>query len=217
MRSVRAFGYDGKMAPKTDTARSQPSGGGSIRPAANGDGAGGAAFEEAILTHLDAAYTLARYLTRRPDVAEDLVQDALLRAFRSFSDFRGANSRAWLLAIVRNCFLTWKAGRGEHLEQSSGEAEDGSRSAFEDGAEHATPETIFLRQEQDSAIRAAIERLPQVFREVLVLKDIEDMSYREIADVIAVPIGTVMSRLSRARSLFAEEWKKTGTSREAKP
>jgi RNA polymerase sigma factor (sigma-70 family) len=200
------------MAPKSDTAHGEPSRGGSVHPAANG-----AAFEEAILIHLDAAYTLARYLTRRSDVAEDIVQDALLRAFRSFSDFRGGNPRAWLLAIVRNCFLTWKAGRGEHLERSSEQAEDGAHPASDDAADQPTPETIFLRQEQNFAIRAAIERLPQVFREVLVLKDIEGMSYREIADVVGVPIGTVMSRLSRARSLFAEEWKKTGTSREAKP
>jgi|SRR5271165_6158229 len=161
-------------------------------------------FEASVLAHLDAAYTLARYLSRRDDAADDIVQDALLRAYRSFGSQRGENTRAWLLAIVRNCFLTWRAKtiafpKGGEPDES-GEPWNGS------GTEQETPETILMQHQENSAIRAAIEAIPHPFREVLVLKDIEDLSYREVAEIIAAPIGTVMSRLSRARTLFAEAW-----------
>ncbi|MFY9875430.1 MAG: sigma-70 family RNA polymerase sigma factor [Rhodomicrobium sp.] len=158
--------------------------------------------------HLNSAFTLARYLTRRGDVAEDLVQEALLRAYRSFDETRSSNVRAWLLTIVRNCFLTWKVrsrdesaprdfgGTGASLEQDGGEAQ-----------EDETPESILIRHEDDCTMRFLIEGLPNPFREVLVLRDIEDMSYREIADITGVPMGTVMSRLARARKMFAEAWK----------
>jgi RNA polymerase sigma factor (sigma-70 family) len=167
-----------------------------------------AIFESEVLMHLNSAFTLARYLTRRGDVAEDLVQEALLRAYRSFDETRSSNVRAWLLTIVRNCFLTWKVrsrdesaprdfgGTGASLEQDGGEAQ-----------EDETPESILIRHEDDCTMRFLIEGLPNPFREVLVLRDIEDMSYREIAEITGVPIGTVMSRLARARKMFAEAWK----------
>ena len=167
-----------------------------------------AIFESEVLMHLNSAFTLARYLTRRGDVAEDLVQEALLRAYRSFDETRSSNVRAWLLTIVRNCFLTWKVrsrdesaprdfgGTGASLEQDGGEAQ-----------EDETPESILIRHEDDCTMRFLIEGLPNPFREVLVLRDIEDMSYREIADITGVPMGTVMSRLERARKMFAEAWK----------
>ncbi len=167
-----------------------------------------AIFESEVLMHLNSAFTLARYLTRRGDVAEDLVQEALLRAYRSFDETRSSNVRAWLLTIVRNCFLTWKVrsrdesaprdfgGTGASLEQDGGEAQ-----------EDETPESILIRHEDDCTMRFLIEGLPNPFREVLVLRDIEDMSYREIADITGVPMGTVMSRLARARKMFAEAWK----------
>ena len=167
-----------------------------------------AVFESEVLMHLNSAFTLARYLTRRGDVAEDLVQEALLRAYRSFDETRSSNVRAWLLTIVRNCFLTWKVrsrdesaprdfgGTGASLEQDGGEAQ-----------EDETPESILIRHEDDCTMRFLIEGLPNPFREVLVLRDIEDMSYREIADITGVPMGTVMSRLARARKMFAEAWK----------
>ena len=166
-----------------------------------------AIFESEVLMHLNSAFTLARYLTRRGDVAEDLVQEALLRAYRSFDETRSSNVRAWLLTIVRNCFLTWKVrsrdesaprdfgGTGASLEQDGGEAQ-----------EDETPESILIRHEDDCTMRFLIEGLPNPFREVLVLRDIEDMSYREIADITGVPMGTVMSRLARARKMFAEAW-----------
>ena len=167
-----------------------------------------AIFESEVLMHLNSAFTLARYLTRRGDVAEDLVQEALLRAYRSFDETRSSNVRAWLLTIVRNCFLTWRVrnrdesaprdfgGPGVSLEQDGGEAQ-----------EDETPESILIRHEDDCTMRFLIEGLPNPFREVLVLRDIEDMSYREIADITGVPMGTVMSRLARARKMFAEAWK----------
>ena len=167
-----------------------------------------AVFEAEVLMHLNSAFTLARYLTRRGDIAEDLVQEALLRAYRSFDEARSSNVRAWLLTIVRNCFLTWKVrnsdesalrdfgGTGASLEQDVGEVQ-----------EDETPESILIRHEEDCTMRSLIEGLPHPFREVLVLRDIEDMSYREIADITGVPMGTVMSRLARARKMFAEVWK----------
>ncbi|MGO9986985.1 MAG: sigma-70 family RNA polymerase sigma factor [Rhodomicrobium sp.] len=166
------------------------------------------AFESAVLVHLDAAYTLARYLTRRGDAAEDIVQEALLRAYRGFGSYRGGNVRAWLLAIVRNCFLTWNARSRNDLADRPFDGERGASGELDElGKEHGTPESILIQHEENSAIRAAVEQLPHLFREVLVLRDIEDMPYREIAEVTGVPIGTVMSRLARARKMFAAAWK----------
>lgn len=171
-----------------------------------GGAAGG--FEASVLCHLDAAYTLAIYLTRRPDVAEDLVQDALLRAYRSFHTCHSGNTRAWLLAIVRNCFFTWAARRRDNLESDHAGDTDGASDAASDVfQEQYTPEASLLKKEQDQAVTATVESLPELFREVLVLKDIQDLSYREIAEIVGAPVGTVMSRLSRARSLFATAWK----------
>jgi len=167
-----------------------------------------AVFETAVLTHLNSAYSLARYLTRRSDVAEDLVQEALLRAYRSFDESRGSNVRAWLLTIVRNCFLTWKVrDRGESAQRDFGETGTTFEQDGGEAREDETPESILIRREEDCTMRSLIEGLPHPFREVLVLRDIEDMSYREIADITGVPMGTVMSRLARARRMFAADWK----------
>ena len=167
-----------------------------------------AVFEAAVLLHLNAAYTLARYLTRRGDTAEDIVQEALLRAYRSFESQRGDNVRAWLLAIVRNCFLTWNAGDRHSSGDYNFEAEREKVGSVEEGSkERETPESILIQEEETNAVRSLIEQLPHPFREVIVLREIEDMSYREIADITGVPIGTVMSRLARARKMFAAAWK----------
>ena len=165
-----------------------------------------AVFEAAVLVHLNSAYTLARYLSRRTDIAEDLVQDALLRAYRSFDESRCSNVRAWLLTIVRNCFLTWKARDREDVSEVDLEAKRWSFGGGSDGHEPETPESILIRHEEDCTMRSLIEALPHPFREVLVLRDIEDMSYREIAEVTGAPVGTVMSRLARARKMFAAAW-----------
>src|SRR5271157_308021 len=137
-----------------------------------------AVFETAVLIHLNSAYTLARYLTRRGDVAEDLVQEALLRAYRSFDESRSSNIRAWLLAIVRNCFLTWKVrDRSESTQRDFGETGMSFEQDGGEAREDETPESILIRREEDCTMRSLIEELPHPFREVLVLRDIEDMSY----------------------------------------
>jgi len=181
-----------------------PDNGSGVKPPAERQ----AAFEAEVLLHLDAAYTLARYLTRRAGAAEDIAQEALMRAYRSFGSRRVDNVRAWLLAIVRNCFLTWNERECGAAEERHLEGEHEYSGALDEvGHEPETPESILLQREETSAVRAAIEGLPHPFREVLVLRDIEDMSYREIAEVTGVPIGTVMSRLARARKMFADAWK----------
>jgi RNA polymerase sigma-70 factor (ECF subfamily) len=158
-----------------------------------------------VLAHLDAAYSLARYLTRRSDAAEDIVQDALLRAYKSFDNYRGGNARVWLLTIVRNSFLTWNERHGQNAAGKS--LEDEWRLSQDRCEDCETPESILIQHETSNTIRALIEGIPQPFREILILRDMEDMSYREIAEITGVPIGTVMSRLSRARKLFADAWR----------
>lgn len=170
-----------------------------------------ARFRANMLPHLDAAYSLARYLARDADAAQDIVQDAYLRAYRAFGDFRGGSARAWLLAIVRNCHLTWRDHRRRERQRlapdvvaadESGEAGD----ALDLLADGETPETILLRRSQADRVRGILGLLPEPLREVLVLRELEELSYREIAEVAGVPVGTVMSRLSRARRHFADLW-----------
>jgi RNA polymerase sigma-70 factor (ECF subfamily) len=163
-----------------------------------------AEFEGAILPHLDAAFSLARFLLRNDQDAEDAVQDASLRAFRFFDSFRGQNSRAWFLRIVRNTAFT-------ALKRARGHEED---VLFDE--ELHTPENADagvasrLDQVHDrETVRAAIEQLAPEFREVITLRELEECSYKEIAEIAAVPIGTVMSRLARARAQLAEILSKT--------
>jgi RNA polymerase sigma-70 factor (ECF subfamily) len=151
-------------------------------------------FEQTVLPHLDAAYNLARWLTRDDHDAEDLVQVAYLRALKFFGGFHGANSRAWLLTIVRNACYTWherKQARGH--ETAFDEEIHGIGS-------HATgPDEHVLREEDQQAVRGAVDELPVELREVVVLRELEGLSYKEIAAVAGIPMGTVMSRLARAR------------------
>jgi RNA polymerase sigma factor (sigma-70 family) len=150
-------------------------------------------FRETMLPHMDAAYNFARYLARDPYAAEDIVQDAFLRAFRLFGSWRGEGAKAWLLAIVRNAFLDWvKANRRE--------------TACEDPdlqIDPETPESLLLQARDVVMMRAVVERLPEPFRETLVLRELEELSYKEISLITAVPIGTVMSRLARARQMLS--------------
>ncbi|MEO8156863.1 MAG: sigma-70 family RNA polymerase sigma factor [Betaproteobacteria bacterium] len=158
-------------------------------------------FARIALPHLDAAYSLARWLTRDEHLAEDVVQEAYLRAFRFFGNFRGEDAKAWLLAIVRNTFYTLhKQNQVQRLhEPFDDELHD---APVEAGAEGDDPQTLLARFTDAQAIRTAMEALPDEYREVLVLREIEDMSYKEIAAVAKLPIGTVMSRLARARKLL---------------
>jgi RNA polymerase sigma factor (sigma-70 family) len=193
--------------PQTPPGWTIYSGPKSEAPAAPAGGRAGN-FETAVLVHLDAAYRLARYLTRSGDAADDIVQEAMLRAYRSFDSQSGDNVRAWVLAIVRNCFLTSKARESQTGGDANAEwASIGT--SEEEGKEEVTPEAILIQHEAENAMRSLIEGLPHPFREVLVLRDIEDMSYREIAEITGVPIGTVMSRLARARKMFGAAWKGT--------
>ena len=160
-------------------------------------------FREQILPHLDGAYNLARYLTRDPVLSEDVVQEAVLRAFRAFEQFRGASPRAWLFAIVRNCCRTSLASGNGSAGLVVHEGACDNRDELPDPA--PDPEEALQRKSEAERVRAAIGDIPEPFREAVVLRDLEELSYAEIAQVTGVPIGTVMSRLSRGRSLLANE------------
>ena len=151
-------------------------------------------FERKVLLHLDAAYNLARFLMRNEQDAEDVVQEASLRAFRFFENLRGENSRAWFLQIVRNAsFTALKKRRPEEMNITFDEELHGApASPIESGA------VLDLAQDRQT-VRAAIEQLPPEFREMIALRELEGLSYKEMADVAGVPIGTVMSRLARGR------------------
>jgi RNA polymerase sigma-70 factor, ECF subfamily len=153
--------------------------------------------------HLDAAYNLARWLTRNPHDADDVVQEAYLRAFRFFDGFRGGDGRAWLLTIVRNTCYTWmkENRRGEtQLEYDEADGSLQGEEAAELPLHNADPQSLLLRAADGERIEAALKRLPIEFREILVLRELEEMSYKDIAVIADLPIGTVMSRLSRART-----------------
>jgi RNA polymerase sigma factor (sigma-70 family) len=151
-------------------------------------------FEQAVLPHLDSAYNLARWLMRNDHDAEDLVQEACLRALKSFEGFRGGDLRAWLLAIVRNSCYTW-------LEQNRRQE---FTTVFDEeihtAEEHShSPEALLLESADARRVRDALDDLPPEFREAIVLRELEGMSYKEIAGLCGIPVGTVMSRLARAR------------------
>jgi RNA polymerase sigma factor (sigma-70 family) len=189
----------------------------------------GQRFEELFLPYLDAAYSLARFLARDPVAADDIVQESFLRAFRSFGNYRGGDAKSWLLTIVRNCSFDWSkssrraAGVTTDADNSSSAAARAARSCgtgdtmagslgrwipnpdelgdcSQDG-----PETAVLRQSEIEEVRAMIRRLPEPFRETLVLRELEELSYKQIAEVMSVPVGTVMSRLARARQMLGAE------------
>src|SRR5437762_3103447 len=156
-------------------------------------------FEAAMLPHLDAAHNLARWLLRNEEDACDVVQEAYLRAFKSFSGFHGSNGRAWLLTIVRNTSYTLlKKNRGADLTTTFDEEIHAS------GDESLSPATILEHSEDTELIRQAMDELPVEFREILTLRHQEDLSYKEIADIGQIPPGTVMSRLARARGKLKE-------------
>ena len=156
-------------------------------------------FEELVLPHLDAAYNLARWLTRNTHDADDVVQEAYLRAFRFFGGFHGGDARTWLLKIVRNTCYTWL-----HKNRVQQTAAPFDEQVHTDIAESRNPETLLLRKAAGQSLNRALEELPTAFREVLVLLEVEGLSYKEIAEVLAIPIGTVMSRLARARHRLRE-------------
>ena len=161
-------------------------------------------FESLALPHLDAAYNLARWLVRNDDDASDIVQDAFVRAMRSFDGFRGDQARPWILAIVRNTAYSWLGkNRDPHQVPYEPDLHDEA-----DGRETPSPEQELSRLQDRRAINDALARLPIEMRETVVLRELQDLSYREIASIQAVPVGTVMSRLSRGRQLLGRYLKR---------
>jgi RNA polymerase sigma-70 factor (ECF subfamily) len=156
-------------------------------------------FEETVLPHLDAAYNLARWLTRNDRDAEDVVQESLLRALRHFRTFKGGDARPWLLAIVRNTCYTWLKHNRFPAEETIGD--DYNHPHAEDAED---PEKLLLRETDRQLLRSALQQLPKDFLEVIVLREFEELSYKQIAEVIQIPSGTVMSRLARARKRLAQ-------------
>jgi RNA polymerase sigma-70 factor, ECF subfamily len=151
-------------------------------------------FEEIALPHLGAAYNLARWLVHNEHDAEDIVQEAYLRAFKFFSGYYGGDSRTWLLTIVRNTCYTWlQQNRSLRLADPIEDKLD------ELGMDFSDPETLLMQNVDSEIVRQALQELPVEFREVVVLREMEDLSYKEIANVVDIPIGTVMSRLKRGR------------------
>ncbi|WFP77905.1 sigma-70 family RNA polymerase sigma factor [Mesorhizobium sp. WSM4906] len=159
-----------------------------------------ARFAEVVLPHLSDALSLARWLTGNAADAEDVVQEACLKAHAGIAGFAGGNPRAWLLAIVRNASYTWMARNRPRAVVAVGDLADLDDVSPPDSSDG--PEAALIAKANSAAIEAAIARLPDAFRETLVLRDINGLSYREIATMLGVPQGTVMSRLARARSLL---------------
>jgi RNA polymerase sigma-70 factor (ECF subfamily) len=166
-------------------------------------------FELLALPQLDAAYNLARWLAGNPTDAEDVVQEAYLRAYRYFDAFQGGNFRVWLLTIVRNAFMTWvkenRSGRMVFVPDTPLAATADTEETVW-GNRTRDPEALLMDSIDSQTLNLLMEKLPSEYREVLLLREVEDLAYKEIADVTGVPMGTVMSRLSRARLALRKLW-----------
>ena len=177
-------------------------------------------FQRDVVSQLDAAYSFARFLSRDADAAQDIVQEAFLRAYRSFDGYQGGDPRAWIFAIIRNCYHDWLLARRRkaRLEIDASAASDGAGQTLEDVASgEDDPETALLRRSDAGRVRAVLTSLPRQLREILVLREIEGLSYRQIAEIAALPIGTVMSRLARARTQFQSAWRREAGLQEPTP
>jgi RNA polymerase sigma-70 factor (ECF subfamily) len=163
-------------------------------------------FREAALPHLDDVFTLARYLMRNSADADDAVQECYLRALRHFDNYRGPAMKPWLLAILRNVCNAEFARRSKRQTAEYDEAEPAAEQLPIWQEQHASPESVLLREHDGATIRQLVSELPHQFREVIVLREVNELSYQEIAQVAGVPVGTVMSRLARARSMLRSTW-----------
>jgi RNA polymerase sigma factor (sigma-70 family) len=164
-------------------------------------------FEKIFTSHLNAAYDFARWLARDERNAEDVVQEACLRAFKSLDSFHGDNGRAWLLAIVRNTYYTWFKKNQAQAQSVPFDEETLAEASYElaDLESRGEPvDQVLHRRDAQRLVNAALERLPEEFREVIVLRELEELSYKEIAAIARIPLGTVMSRLARARKLLLQ-------------
>jgi RNA polymerase sigma factor (sigma-70 family) len=168
-------------------------------------------FQRDIVPQLDAAYNFARFLSRDADAAQDIVQEAFLRAYRGFDGYQGGDARAWIFAIVRNCYHNWLLDRRRKavLEVDLHGKDDEHENPIDNVAsDEDSPETTLLRRAESGAVRLVLNRLPRPLREILVLRELEGLSYRQIAEIAGLPIGTVMSRLARARTRFESAWRR---------
>jgi len=162
-------------------------------------------FQTTVMPHINSAFNLARWLTHGHADAEDIVQEAYLRAFNFFEGFHGEDGRVWLLSIVRNTFYTWhqqKKGQGQHTQfddELHGSNDETSKSEYD-----ANPERIMIQKDSQRLLHQAMKKLPIEYREVMVMRELEDLSYKQIAEIIQIPMGTVMSRLGRGRKQLAE-------------
>jgi RNA polymerase sigma factor (sigma-70 family) len=169
-----------------------------------------ARFQRDIVPQLDAAYNFARFLSRDADAAQDIVQEAFLRAYRSFDGYQGGDARAWIFAIVRNCYHNWLLDRRRKAvhEVDVHSKDDPEENAIDNvPSDEDSPETSLLRRAESGAVRVVLNKLPRPLREILVLRELEGLSYRQIAEIAGLPIGTVMSRLARARTHFESAWR----------
>ena len=166
-------------------------------------------FERIFVPHLDAAYDFARWLSRDERTAEDICQEACLRAFKSLDTFQGESGRAWLLTIVRNTYYTWFTKNKAYAAAIPFD-EDGTVAGAELEASVESMERILQQRDARRRVNGALEQLPQEFREVIVLRELQELSYKEISDVAGVPVGTVMSRLSRARARLQDALRDAG-------
>jgi len=160
-------------------------------------------FKATVIVHLDAAYNLARWLTRDEFSAEEAVQDACLRAFRAFGSQRGPNVKAWFMAVVRNASLDWI--KQNKWRATTDEYDEELHSAADLSRSNATPEADAIQHSESLWLRNCIAKLPHEYREVIVLRELEDLPYKEISAIVNVPIGTVMSRLARGRDLLQQQ------------
>jgi len=173
----------------------------------NHDGDRARRFRDAALPHLDALYTVARYITRSPADAEDAVQECYLRAFRHFDGLRGTDMKPWLMAILRNvCRAEFARRSNVVIMEPQSDGVDHGVPLWQE--EQESPEGGIVRRQNGETVRALLKALPEQFREVVVLRDIEDLSYREIAQAVDAPIGTVMSRLARGRGMLRAAWRR---------
>ena len=169
-----------------------------------------AEFKQNIIPHLGAAYNLARLLSKDADAAQDIVQESFLRAHRSFAGYRGENARAWILKIVRNCYYNWLMSRRRksRLEVDSNDCGYTEELILNISSDECTPEAMLVREEERQTVHFVLDTMPLPLREILMLREFEELSYRQISEITASPIGTVMSRLARARKAFADAWQR---------